>query len=95
MIKYELVPCLSIYELEKGLKDFYGVGIIEEIGDLRVFLFHDRYYDDVYVDYYIDEFLDEDNDWKGKMHCILENHIIDFLRGIFPTHNKVLIDLSL
>ena len=95
-MKYKMRPAIWVHDLEDALREELSEEIMEEVEDLRSFLFDDNYTNDSYQIYYIDDFIEITptmSDENAKI-VSLENTIIAFLQEKFPEHDAVLIDVS-
>lgn len=93
-MEYKMMPAFWVEDLEEALIAQYGREFMNEVGDLRNFLFDDDYMNDVYVKYWFDEIEEYTGEvWQDEDHIRLENCIKAFLKDIFPNHDSVLIDV--
>lgn len=93
-MKYEMMPAFWVEDFEEALIAQYGREFMDEVGDLRNFLFDDDYMNDVYVKYWFDEIEEYTGEvWQDEEHIRLENCIKTFLKDLFPDHDYVLIDV--
>ena len=97
-MKYTIVPCFWVGDLETALEAQYGSEFIQEIratyGDLRRLMFDDFYMNDVCCKYYIDEMEEyEGHSWQDETLIRLENCVKTFLRDLFPNFNCVIVDV--
>lgn len=82
---YEMMPVIEADKLEEALWLQYGNAFMEEVGDIRNFLFPSDYMNDCYKSLYIED--------CGKSH--LHNCIYTYLQDVMPKGTKVvLIDVS-
>ena len=89
-MKYEIIPSVTINNLQKALQIQFGEDFIKEVGDLTQFLFGDNFMDGVFILFFID---DEDEDDETQKYY-LKKCIKVFLRDSFPNYSYVLIDVS-
>ena len=93
-VKHEILPSLWVGDLKDALALQYGDDFIEEVGELRQFLFDDRFMNDVYVSYCLSELEEYTGaSWQDEEHIRLENCIKTFLQDVFPDYETVLIDV--
>ena len=94
-MKYKIVPHFWVDDLEKELRENFGDDFMEIVGDLRMFLFDDRYMNDVSVEFNIKDLDDfyEESDIGTVVHINARNRIKLFLQEMFPGYEYVLIDV--
>ena len=93
-MEYKMMPAFWVEDLKEALTIQYGREFMDEVGDLRNFLFDTNYMNDVYVEYGFDEIEEyTGEEWQDENHIRLENCIKTFLKDIFPDHDYVLIDV--
>lgn len=94
-MKYKIVPHFWVDDLEKELRKNFGDDFMEIVGDLRMFLFDDRYMNDVSVEFNIKDLDDfyEESDVGTVVRINARNHIKSFLQEMFPGYEYVLIDV--
>lgn len=93
-MEYKMMPAFWVEDLKEALTIQYGREFMDEVGDLRNFLFDTNYMNDVYVEYGFDEIEEyTGEEWQDENHIRLENCIKTFLKDIFPNHDSVLIDV--
>lgn len=94
-MKYKILPHFWIEDLEQALEAQYGTEFIEEVGDLRNFLFNDYFSNDASYQYRINELEEyEGKPWQNETRIRLENCIKTFLIDIFPGYEMVVIDVT-
>ena len=93
-MKYKIVPHFWVDDLEKELRENFGDDFMEIVGDLRMFLFDDRYMNDVSVEFNIKDLDDfyEESDIGTVVRINARNRIKLFLQEMFPGYEYVLID---
>ena len=89
-MKYEMIPAISIYELEEALQKQYGFDFIDNNGGLRQLLFGDYYMNDCYKGLDLEYEDWEDDEYVGFPIKTIKT----FLQDIFPNHEYVLINVS-
>ena len=94
-MKYKIVPHFWVDDLEKELRENFGDDFMEIVGDLRMFLFDDRYMNDVSVEFTIKDLDDfyEESDIGTVIRINARNRIKLFLQEMFPGYEYVLIDV--
>ena len=94
-MKYKIVPHFWVDDLEKELRENFGDDFMEIVGDLRMFLFDDRYMNDVSVEFNIKDLDDfyEESDIRTVVRINARNGIKLFLQEMFPGYEYVLIDV--
>lgn len=93
-MEYKMMPAFWVEDLKEALTIQYGREFMDEVGDLRNFLFDDNYMNDVYVKYWFGEIEEYTGKaWQDEEHIRLENCIKTFLKDLFPDHDYVLIDV--
>ena len=94
-MKYKIVPHFWVDDLEKELRENFGDDFMEIVGDLRMFLFDDRYMNDVSVEFNIKDLDDfyEESDIRTVVRINARNSIKLFLQEMFPGCEYVLIDV--
>lgn len=93
-MKYEMMPAFWVEDLKEALIVQYGEEFMDEVGDLRNFLFDDNYMNDVFVKYWFGEIEEYTGKaWQDEKQIRLENCIKAFLKDLFPDHDYVLIDV--
>lgn len=94
-MKYKIVPHFWVDDLEKELRENFGDDFMEIVGDLRMFLFDDRYMNDVSVEFNIKDLDDfyEESDVGTVVRINARNRIKSFLQEMFPGYEYVLIDV--
>lgn len=94
-MKYKIVPHFWVDDLEKELRENFGDDFMEIVGDLRMFLFDDRYMNDVSVEFNIKDLDDfyEESDIGTVVRINARNRIKLFLQEMFPGYEYVLIDV--
>ena len=94
-MKYKIVPHFWVDDLEKELRENFGDDFMEIVGDLRMFLFDDRYMNDVSVEFNIKDLDDfyEESDIGTVVRINARNRIKLFLQEMFPGYKYVLIDV--
>lgn len=94
-MKYKIVPHFWVDDLEKELCENFGDDFMEIVGDLRMFLFDDRYMNDVSVEFNIKDLDDfyEESDIRTVVRINARNSIKLFLQEMFPGYEYVLIDV--
>ena len=94
-MKYKIVPHFWVDDLEKELRENFGDDFMEIVGDLRMFLFDDRYMNDVSVEFNIKDLDDfyEESDIRTVVRINARNRIKLFLQEMFPGYEYVLIDV--
>lgn len=83
-MKYEMVPVITIRDLEKALETQFDI----DADDLRNILFGDEYYNDSFKKYYFS------SKWESYDENPIEQCAKAYLKDIFPNHEYVLIDVS-
>ena len=51
-MKYEIIPSVTINNLQKALQIQFGEDFIKEVGDLTQFLFGDNFMDGVFIPFF-------------------------------------------
>ena len=94
-MKCKIVPHFWVDDLEKELRENFGDDFMEIVGDLRMFLFDDRYMNDVSVEFNIKDLDDfyEESDIGTVIRINARNRIKLFLQEMFPGYEYVLIDV--
>lgn len=93
-MKYRIVPSCWVGDLSDALELQYGEEFMNEVGELRQFLFYDSYMNDVYVSYCFSELEEyEGKSWQNEKRIRLENCIKTFLQDMFPDYDTILIDV--
>ena len=94
-MKYKIVPHFWVDDLEEELRKNFGDDFMEIVGDLRMFLFDDRYMNDVSVEFNIKDLDDfyEESDIGTVIRINARNRIKLFLQEMFPGYEYVLIDV--
>lgn len=103
LMRYKIVPCLRVGDLEKALEAQYGPEFIQEIhdrhNDICQLMFGECFMNDVCCKYYIDKLEDyKGHSWQDEDHIRLENCIKTFLRNTFHSSDYssdyVIIDVT-
>lgn len=91
-MKYEMMPVISIYDLEDALLAQYD---IDWTGELASFLFGDSFINDSYKSYWFAE-MDEytGKPWQNEEYIRVENCVKSILQDVLPGHKRCLIDVS-
>lgn len=91
-MKYEMMPVISIDDLEAALLAQYG---IDWTGELASFLFGDSYINDSYKRYWFDEMEEfTGKPWQDEESIRIENCVKSILQDVLPEHKHCLIDVS-
>ena len=91
-MKYEMVPVISIYDLETALLAQYNIDLT---GELASFLFDNSFTNDSYKSYWfaeMDEYIGES--WQHEERIHIENCIRSILQDTLPGYERCLIDVS-
>lgn len=92
-MNYELIPVLSIRELENVLYDKKKI----VVNELRAILFNDQYVNDCYKSLYFadDETIDGwDPDPDDLYEMKVRNSLYEILREEFPNREIIIVDVS-
>ena len=91
-MKYEMMPVISINDLEAALLAQYD---IDWTGELASFLFDDSYINDSYKSYWFAE-MDEytGKSWQNEEFIRIGNCIKSILQDALPGYERCLIDVS-
>ena len=91
-MKIEMMPVISIYDLEAALLAQYD---IDWTGELASFLFGDSYVNDSYKSFWFAE-MDEytGKPWQDEESIRVENCVKSILQDALPGYDRCLIDVS-
>ncbi len=94
-MKYEMMPVVDAYELQKALELQFGPDIMGNEDVMANVLFGDEYSNDSLKRYYFDE--DEVYEgyyWQDEERIRIRNCVNAMLRDMLPGCDRILVDVS-